>query len=175
MPQTGLVQVYTGDGKGKTTAALGLAMRAVGRGLRVRFYQFMKPPESSGEHFSASRLPNLEIIPLGRPNWVFPATGPDSEDISMAAAGLARAREDLVSGDFDLIILDEVLVAVLLRLLELPALMDLLDARPPHVELVLTGRGAPREILDRADLVSSMTPVKHPFDAGIPAREGIEN
>ncbi|MBW1711620.1 MAG: cob(I)yrinic acid a,c-diamide adenosyltransferase [Deltaproteobacteria bacterium] len=170
----GLIQVYTGEGKGKTTAALGLALRAVGRGLRVRMFQFMKAPRSSGEHFSAARLaPDLEISPVGRKGFIFNKE-PDPQDIRLAAEGLARARQASDSGQVDLLILDEVDVALSLGLLSLEPLLELLDTRPPAVEVVLTGRGAPPEVLERADLVTEMRLVKHPYKEGVKAREGIE-
>jgi len=170
----GLIQVYTGDGKGKTTAALGLAFRALGRGLKVKIIQFMKPPDSSGEHFLASELDGrLEIVAAGRKGFVF-GREPDPEDVRLAGEGLRRASEFLAGGGVDLLILDEINVALELGLVELEAVLSLLDRRPPEVEIVLTGRGAPAEILDRADLVTEMKMLKHPFEQGIAAREGIE-
>lgn len=170
----GLIQVYTGPGKGKTTAALGLAFRAVGRGLKVRIFQFMKPPDSSGEHFAALRLaPDLIITPVGRKGFIFKKT-PDQTDIDLAAKGLEAVNQSIRSGEADLVILDELDVALSLGLLDLAAVLEVIDNRPPGVELVITGRGAPQEIIDRADLVTEMNPLKHPYDQGIKAREGIE-
>lgn len=174
MRDFGLLQIYTGDGKGKTTAALGLAFRAAGRGARVRVFQFMKPPQSSGEHFSSPRLaPEMEIIPLGKKGWVFNGQ-PSEEDIGMAYDGLETFRAALHSDQVDLVVADELLVTVLLNLIRLEDVLDLIDNRPPEVELVITGRGAGPELMDRADLVTEMKAVKHPFSAGIEARKGIE-
>ncbi len=170
----GLLQVYTGDGKGKTTASLGLALRAVGRGLRVKIFQFMKPPDSSGEHFSAKRLaPELEIVPVGKRGFVF-KDGPSAEDIALAEAGLEKARQALASSEVDLVILDELDVALHLDLLKIEDVLEVIDNRPAGVELVVTGRGAPQEIIDRADLVTEMRLIKHPYQEGIKARQGIE-
>lgn len=169
----GMVQIYTGDGKGKTTAALGLALRAVGRGLRVKIYQFMKPPQSTGEHFSATRLEDsLTIVPVGLPKWI--RDKPDPEDVGRAETGLAQARQDMLSGRLDLLILDEAITAIYFNILQLNQVLDLLDHRPPRVEVVLTGRNAPQALLDRADLVTEMKMVKHPYNEGEAAREGIE-
>jgi len=173
-PRQGLIQVYTGGGKGKTTCALGLALRAVGRGWRVKVIQFMKAPDSSGEHFSAPKLaPNLEIIPAGRKGFIL-KKDPDPEDIRLAQAGLEQAVRAFEGSGVDLLILDEVNVALSLGLLKLDEVMALLDKRPNTVELVLTGRDAPPEIIERADLVTEMAQVKHPYQKGVSAREGIE-
>ncbi len=170
----GLVQVYTGEGKGKTTAALGLALRAAGRGWRVKVFQFLKPPRSSGEHFAALKLaPDLEIIAVGRQGFIFKKP-PHKKDVNLAREGLRRAEEALVSGRVDLLVLDEINVALSLGLVQVEAVLALLNGRPEEVEVVLTGRGAPEEILARADLVTEMKPLKHPFDRGVAAREGIE-
>lgn len=173
-PLKGLIQVYTGDGKGKTTAALGQALRAAGRGLRTRVFQFMKPPDSTGEHLSFTNLgPGCEITPLGRAKWIS-KSGFDDDDQRLAAEGLNLAREAMLSGSVDLLILDEINVALHFGLLELEPVLDLLKTRPENVELILTGRNAPPEIIEAADLVTEMRLLKHPFQAGITAREGIE-
>ncbi|MBW2617746.1 MAG: cob(I)yrinic acid a,c-diamide adenosyltransferase [Deltaproteobacteria bacterium] len=173
-PRQGLIQVYTGGGKGKTTCALGLALRAVGRGLRVEIIQFMKAPQSSGEHFAAPKLaPNLEIIPTGRKGFIL-KKDPDPEDVRLAQAGLETAAKALEGSGVDLLILDEVNVALSVGLLKLDEVAALLDKRPSAVELVLTGRDAPAEIIERADLVTEMVQVKHPYQKGVGAREGIE-
>jgi len=171
---SGLIQVYTGEGKGKTTAALGQALRARGRGLRVKIYQFLKPPHSSGEHFAATLLdPGLEIVPLGRKGFLT-RRGVQKEDSELAKAGLDQARRAMTEGLVDLLVLDEINVALSLGVLDLDDVLAFLDDRPPSVEVILTGRGAPREVLARADLVTEMKPVKHPYKQGIKAREGIE-
>jgi cob(I)alamin adenosyltransferase len=170
----GLVQVYTGDGKGKTTAALGLALRAAGRGLRVLIVQFMKPPESTGEQFALPELGGrVEIRALGQPKWLR-ADRPDPEDVRLAEKGLAEARQAMLSGALDLLILDEVNVAVHFHLLRVEDVLGLLRDRPENVEVVLTGRRAAPELIEAADLVTEMRLIKHPFEQGVKAREGIE-
>ena len=167
----GRVIVYTGDGKGKTTAALGTALRAVGRGLAVAVVQFVKAQES-GEHAAASRLaPDLVIRRMGA-GWV---TGRPSEaDRSAARAALAEVRRLLAEGPAGMVVADEILTAVGLGLLSRADVEALLSARPPERHLVLTGRGAWPRLIDRADLVTEMRSVKHPHDAGAGPVEGIE-
>ncbi|MGC8873157.1 MAG: cob(I)yrinic acid a,c-diamide adenosyltransferase [Chloroflexia bacterium] len=169
----GFVQVYTGDGKGKTTAALGLALRAAGHGLYTYIGQFMKG-QPYGE-LEAARLlaPYLTIEQYGRPSFVH-VRHATPEDIRCAHEGLARAREALLSGRYDIVVLDEVCVALHFGLLTLPEVLSLLNERPAKVELVLTGRRAPKELLDRADLVTEMREIKHPYASGVSARPGIE-
>ena len=181
----GLIQVYTGDGKGKTTAALGLALRAVGRGLRVCFIQFMKGDIELGERTAAKRLaPEMEVhwfcaptwgdpskVPPGTPWWQLP---PSDEDRDQAQEGIAFARRALTGGEYDLVIVDEVFPALSHELISLDQLLSLICSKPPQVELVLTGRGAPEEVIRVADLVTEMKPVKHPYEKGISARAGIE-
>ncbi|MDR1404825.1 MAG: cob(I)yrinic acid a,c-diamide adenosyltransferase [Candidatus Methanoplasma sp.] len=168
----GLVHVYTGCGKGKTTASLGLAFRAAGRGLEVLMIQFLKPPENYGEHISAERFPNFTIFPMGLDHMV--SEVPREKDIAVARETLARAKDEIYSGKYDLVILDEINVAVDWKLLDSDEVIDMLRGRPKNIEIVLTGRGASREIIDYADLVTEMLMVKHPFDCGISARKGIE-
>jgi cob(I)alamin adenosyltransferase len=172
--ERGLVEVYTGDGRGKTTAAIGLAFRAVGHGLHVHIIQFMKGDESYGEVVSCKAHPNIRIEQFGRPEFVNP-TEPSTVDVELAAKGLARAREVLERGEADLVILDELNVAVGFGLVSTEDVMGLLDLRPDHVELLITGRMAPPELIARADLVTEMREVKHPFNEGVLAREGIDN
>lgn len=169
----GLIQVYTGNGKGKTTAALGLALRAAGHGLRVYIIQFMKGWPHYGELVSVQHLPNVTLRQFGRPDFV-DRVHPDPEDIRLAGAALQHARQVLVSGNYDVVILDEVNVALDYRLIGLDDLLSLLEAKPEHVELVLTGRGAHPQIIQRADLVTEMLAIKHPYDAGTLGRRGIE-
>lgn len=172
--QQGYIQIYTGDSKGKTTAALGLALRAVGRGLSVCMIQFMKGGGPYGEHIAAARLsPQLEIIPTGRSGWVN-RQNPDPEDVQAARDALLLARARLEGGGCDILILDEICGAIDLGLLSLTDVMELIALKPPGTELVLTGRNAPSELIDRADLVTEMREVKHYYKAGVPARIGIE-
>lgn len=169
----GTVQVYTGDGKGKTTAALGLAMRAAGHGLTVYMIQFMKGRRDNGEVASASRLPGLVMEQVGRDAFVH-REAPAPVDVKLARKGLARAQEVLTSGSYDVVILDELNVALDFGLVDLRDVLRLIEARPPHVELVLTGRSAHPEVVRAADLVSEILCIKHWRDDGVEAREGIE-
>lgn len=169
----GLVHVYTGDGKGKTTAALGLALRAAGHGMRTYIAQFLKG-QDYGELHALERLsPWVVIEQFGRPGFVH-VKGVTPEDRAMAVRGLTCAREAMGSGAYDLVILDEINVALYFGLIELEEVLALLEDRPEHVELVLTGRGAPEELLERADYVTEMREVRHPYQRGILARKGIE-
>jgi len=171
--ERGCVQVYTGNGKGKTTAALGLALRAIGRGLRVCIFQFIKGGGPYGEHLIAEKLaPLLTIIQSGRPGWV--NTKDISEDRRVAQNALVRATELLKSDDYDLVVLDEINGAVGFGLIDVEQVLDLIALKPARVELVLTGRNAHERVIEAADLVTEMREVKHYYAAGVPARTGIE-
>jgi cob(I)alamin adenosyltransferase len=169
----GLVQVYTGDGKGKTTAALGLAMRAAGHGLRVYIIQFMKGWPNYGELKTVGGHPQITLRQFGRPEFVDPEK-PEPADVEMAKEALREARQVLTSGSYDLVILDEVNVALKYGLIELKEVLTLIEEKPQDIELILTGRYAPPEVIERADLVTEMREVKHPYRIGIKGREGIE-
>lgn len=169
----GLIEVYTGDGKGKTTAALGLAMRAAGQGLRVYIVQFMKGWPHYGELETVGQHPSITLQQFGRPDFV-DKQNPDPVDVRMAQEALDHAREVLTSGEYDLVILDEVNVALEWKLIELENLLSLLDDKPEKVELVLTGRYAHPEVIARADLVTEMREIKHPYKSGIASRRGID-
>ncbi len=172
--EKGLIQVYTGNGKGKTTAALGLALRAVGCGLKVLVLQFMKGSVNYGEQVSAARLaPDLKLVKIGREGFVS-KSHPDPEDVRRAQEGLSLAREAVASGAYDIVILDEINQAVDFGLIPLTDLLRLIDSKPGTVELVLTGRNARPEVLERADLVTEMGEVKHYYKKGVQARIGIE-
>ena len=172
--ERGMVEVYTGDGRGKTTAAIGLAFRAAGRGLRVHIIQFMKGDDSYGEVQSCRANPLITIEQFGRREFVNPKE-PSTVDVELAGRAMERAREVLSAGEADVVVLDELCVAIAFRLVPLRDALALLDIRRPHVELVITGRGAPKELIDRADLVTEMREVKHPFRKGVLAREGIDH
>lgn len=168
----GYVQVYTGDGKGKTTAALGLAIRAAGAGFKVYIAQFLKKGDTSEikalERFSD--LITVEQFGLGR----FVRGKPEAEDIEAARNGLENIQKILFSGKHQMVILDEANVAAVCGLISIDDLIVLIDQKPAHVELILTGRGAAPQIIERADLVSEVKALKHYFNNGVKARVGIE-
>ena len=168
----GYIQVYTGNGKGKTTASLGLGLRAVGNGLRVRMVQFMKGRRYS-EIDAIEGIDNFTISQHGRDEFVS-KDDPEKIDIELAREGFDTARRVLLSGEFDLVILDEINVAVDYGLVGLDEVLDLMRSKPEHVELVMTGRYAPDAVIDRADLVTEMCEVKHFYQKGVEARKGIE-
>jgi cob(I)alamin adenosyltransferase len=171
---TGYIQVYTGNGKGKTTAALGLAFRAAGRGFKTYFAQFLKG-QPTGEIEAAKKLASLiRIEQFGREGFVTVKDGPEDEDVSKAQAGLVRARQAMLSGEYRIVVLDEINTAVHFKIVPEKDVLDLLDRRPDGVEVVLTGRYAPASFVDRADLVTEMKEIKHYFGRGVKAREGIE-
>ncbi len=170
----GLIQVYTGNGKGKTTAALGLALRAVGHQMKVLVVQFMKGNGRYGEVESAKRLsPYLTIIRTGR-NTFISKSKPDPEDLQIAQKGFLIAKKAIQNREYDIVILDEINLAVDYGLIPLEDLLQLMDSKPETVELILTGRDVNPAILERADLVTDMVDKKHYYDKGVPAREGIE-
>ena len=169
----GLVQVYTGDGKGKTTAAVGLAVRAVGAGMRVAFVQFVKGGPRSSELGVLEGLGVRVERPAERSTGLL-GDGLDDDDRAAASRAWAIARDAIGSGEYDLVVCDELNVAIAYGLVDEDEALAALDARPAHVEVVLTGRGARGAVIERADLVTEMTLRKHPFDCGVPARKGIE-
>ena len=171
--EKGLVQVYTGDGKGKTSAAFGLALRAIGRGLKVYIIQFIKGGFDYGELYVVDKLPNITLKAFGRGKFVTQQP-PSEEDVRLAEEALQLAEKTIKSGEYDLVILDEINVALNLKLISLEKVLELIKGKPKHVELVLTGRYAPKEVIEAADLVTEMREVKHPFKKGCQAREGIE-
>ena len=168
----GLVQIYTGNGKGKTTAAFGLAMRAAGRGLGVLIVQFLKPSDGYGEQVACNRLGNITLVSMGLDHFV--SKKPSDADIEAAHKALRRSEELICSGRYDVAVLDESINAVRLGLITSQELIESLERRPDHVEIVLTGRGMTPDLEEYADLVTEMRLVKHPFDKGIGARKGIE-
>jgi cob(I)alamin adenosyltransferase len=172
--EQGLIQVYTGNGKGKTTASLGLALRGVGRELMVCMVQFMKGGGPYGEQMAAERLaPYLTIIQTGRPGWVN-KDNPHQKDKDLAAEALELARSKVMGGEYDLVILDEINGAVSMGLVPVQDLLELMRAKPKHVELVLTGRNAHEQVIEAADLVTEMREIKHYYKAGVQSRIGIE-
>jgi len=174
MAGTGEIGVITGDGKGKTTAALGLALQAVGQGSGVMMLQFLKAPDSSGEHFAVKGLSSRFVIrPIGRKGFIR-REGRNPEDQALAERGLEEARVAISGGEYDLVILDEINVAVYMGLIEPERVVDLAANKPERVGIIFTGRYASPEVLDTADYVIEMKNVKHYFEQGVAAREGIE-
>ncbi|MGB7572255.1 MAG: cob(I)yrinic acid a,c-diamide adenosyltransferase [Thermodesulfobacteriota bacterium] len=172
--EKGLIQVYTGNGKGKTTAALGLALRAVGHGLKVLIIQFMKGNIHYGEFESCKKLsPYLTIKQMGRETFVS-KTNPDPVDIKLVQDAFALAKKAIADEEYDIVILDEINVAIDYGLIPLSDFLHVLDTKPSGVELILTGRNARPEIIGRADLVTEMVDRKHYYKEGVSAREGIE-
>lgn len=170
MERRGLTIVHTGDGKGKTTAALGLAIRAFGAGLKVLILQFIKGRRRSGELAALDAL-GIEVRQLG---LGFITQENFAEQKQSARAAIDLARREILSGAWDLIILDEINYAVKFGLLDATELLELMTLRPPQMHLVFTGRDALPELIDAADLVTEMKLVKHPFQQGIAAQSGIE-
>jgi cob(I)alamin adenosyltransferase len=169
--EQGYIQMYTGNGKGKTTAALGISLRCVCAGKRVFFGQFLKDWHYS-ELKAGELLPRFEIVQFGC--GCFIDREPEEEDYRAARKGLARIDVILQSGDYDLVVLDEINVALHYGLLDAEEVIAVLKRRDPRVEVVLTGRYAPQELIDFADLVTEMREVKHYYHVGVEAREGIE-
>jgi cob(I)alamin adenosyltransferase len=171
----GYVIVLTGNGKGKTTSALGMAVRAVGQGLRVIMLQFLKGSWKYGELSTAERLaPDLTIRPLGEGFVHVNPDNPDPKDVECARRAWDVCKEALFSGDYGMVILDEVNVAISYGLLSVDEVVAALHQRPPGLHVVLTGRDAHPKILEIADLVTEMTEIKHPYASGLTARKGIE-
>lgn len=171
--EKGLVQVYTGDGKGKTTAALGLCLRAVGRGFRVCFVQFVKGRGETGEAVACKRVsPDFEMRRFGTGRFI--RGSPSDQDRVEGEKALSAARDAVSSGDYGVVVLDEISHAVNLGVVSERDVVCMIRTRPAHVEVVLTGRGMPQGLLDEADLVSEMLERKHPFRSNVRARPGIE-
>ena len=167
------MQVFTGDGKGKTTAALGAVMRALGQGLRVYVVFFMKGDYPYGERRILAQLPDVDLASFGSLDFVDPANV-RPQDREQARQALAAAREAIFSDNYDVAVLDEINVAVAFGLIPLDEVMALIRDKPPGVELILTGRKAHPELVRVADLVTECLKIKHPYDRGIGSRRGIE-
>jgi cob(I)alamin adenosyltransferase len=190
MLEKGLVQIYTGDGKGKTTAALGLALRAAGQGHKVLIYQFLKPPSlKNGERRAISSLPSIKIESLDI-QWDMKKRSPvsgrspqrgssnDQKAITAVRTAIHKTLEQLAASaakrEFDILILDEIVYCLSQGLAKLEDIKTLITNRDKHVEIIMTGRGATKELIALADLVTEMRNIKHPFDNGAAARRGIE-
>jgi cob(I)alamin adenosyltransferase len=172
----GLIIVHTGPGKGKTTAALGTALRAVGQGLKVLMVQFIKGSWHYGE-LDAARLlgeERIQILPMGRGFVKVGAEKPNPEDIRLVEEAWKFARQKMLSGEFDLVILDEINYAISYKMLDAETVVETLKAKPEMLHVILTGRNAHPAIVACADLVTEMREVKHPYQQGIPAQRGIE-
>lgn len=169
-----MLQVYTGDGKGKTTAALGLCLRAVGHNFKVAVVQFLKDDPEYGEFKAKELLPNFELHQVGRNDFVN-FKNPDQIDLDLADKGWEKAKKMLLSGEYDIIVLDEFTLVLKYNLIETTAFYQLLDKFSGKTEIVVTGRYAPVELIERADLVTEMTNIKHYFDSGVESRIGIDH
>jgi cob(I)alamin adenosyltransferase len=171
---TGLVSIFIGDGKGKTTAAIGTVIRAVGHGLRVFVVFFMKGRDYvHGEFAVLDKLPNVTMTSFGQKGWIV-KDDVKPEHKKQAALALTSAREAMLNGNYDLVVLDEVNIAIASKLVELDEVLRLIDIKPQNVELILTGRNADHKLIQKADLVTEMLMIKHPYTKGIKARKGID-
>ncbi|TEU02600.1 MAG: cob(I)yrinic acid a,c-diamide adenosyltransferase [Dehalococcoidia bacterium] len=169
----GLVEIFTGSGKGKTSTALGMVLRALGHGFRVHIIFFMKGNYPYGERNMLPQLTNVSFQSFGHEQFVDPQNV-KAEEREQAGEALQAARSAIASSKFDLVVLDEVNVAVAWKLIEVEDLLKLIDEKPQNVELILTGRYADQRLIERADLVTEMVEIKHPYQKGIKARKGIE-
>ncbi|MDF2985334.1 MAG: ATP:corrinoid adenosyltransferase [Eubacterium sp.] len=176
MDKTGLVHIYTGDGKGKTTAALGLGIRACGSGMKVLLVQFLKSMDTSELEIIKKLQPDFTVIRgFNCKKFAWNMTPPELQSAAEEAAEIFEQVKNIVNeGKYDLIILDELLGVVSLNFLEINAVLDLIRNKPQTAELILTGRNAPELLIESADYVSEIKAVKHPYDKGIAARRGIE-
>lgn len=169
----GLVQIFTGDGKGKTSAALGVAIRALGHGLRVHITSFMKGDYPYGEQQVLALLPDITLARFGNQDFVDPANV-KPEEKEQAERALEDARRAVLSGDYDLVVLDEVNIAAAWNLVDVRDVVELIKQKPDNVELILTGRYADERLIEMADLVTEMREIKHPYKRGVPGRAGID-
>lgn len=170
----GIIQIYTGDGKGKTTAAVGLALRSWGRGLKVIFFQLLKAPDSSGEQKAlASLRPPVLVAPFGGEGFIIDRR-PTPGEKAIIEKAWERIEKAILSKEYDLVVIDELSHALNLGMLDLERVIQCLDKKPTGVEVVLTGRAMPEPLLNMARLVTEMRSVKHPYQQGLTAREGID-
>jgi cob(I)alamin adenosyltransferase len=170
--KTGLIHVYTGNGKGKTTAALGLALRAAGHDMRICVIMFLKGRSKYGEKNIASQMNNIEIYAYGEDDLII--GNPTSKDFEEAEEAFNHARRAITSKKYDIVILDELTHAINLGLIQLKDVMELINEKPIELELVITGRNSPLELLSVADYITEFNETKHPYRKGIKARKGIE-
>jgi len=171
----GFIHIYTGNGKGKTTAAIGQAIRAAGAGLKTYIAQFMKEyPYSELESLKLFKE-KITIEQFCGDEFVYRRQLPDESEIKKASEGLSSAKAKMLSGEYDLIILDEAIVAIYFKLLTVNQILEFIESKPESVELILTGRYCPQELISKADLVTEMKEIKHYYTQGITARKGIES
>ncbi len=170
----GLIIVNTGNGKGKTTAALGTAFRAAGQGFEIMIIQFIKGSWKYGELEAAKKFDNLTITPMGKGFIKLGAAEPEAADCRLAEETWSACEQAILSGNYDLVVCDEVNYALSYKLLPVQRVIETLQKRPSYVHVILTGRDAPSEIIELADLVTEMKEIKHPYQAGISAQRGIE-
>ncbi len=169
----GLVQIFTGDGKGKTSAALGTVIRALGHGLRVYIIFFMKGDYDYGERKILKQLDGVTLESYGSDSFVYPDRV-KPEQIAQAVKALEAARSAMLSGKYDLVVLDEINLAATFKLIQVEDILRLVQEKPRNVELILTGRRADTRLVQAADMVTEMVKIKHPYDRGIHSRVGIE-
>jgi len=170
----GYVQVYTGNCKGKTTAALGLAFRAMGRGFKTYIGQFMKG-QKYGELEAAQMVkPYITIEQFGKDTFIHVQDPPHDEDVKMAQDGLTKTRAAMLSCQYNIVVFDEIITSHFFKLVSLDDLLNIIEDKPEQVEVVMTGRYAPKELIEAADLVTEMVEVKHYYEKGVAARDGIE-
>ena len=171
----GYIQVYTGNGKGKTTAAIGQAVRAAGAGLKTIIIQFMKEYPYS-EIVSLNELSKwITVEQYGKDDFVYKGKMPGEEDLAVALRALKRAEDIILCNEYDIIILDEIIVAIYFKLFPISDVIDLINKKPDNVELILTGRYCPEEIIEKADLVTEMKEIKHYYTKNVLSRKGIES
>jgi cob(I)alamin adenosyltransferase len=170
----GLVQVFTGRGKGKTTASLGTVLRAAGHGFKILVIFFIKGNSTDGEFKTLPNLPGVEVAKFGLRKWIRDPKNVTPEEIAEAKAALEAAHQAVTSGKYDIVVMDEINIAVYFKLITADDVLKLIKDKTPNTELILTGRNADSRIIEAADLVTEMKAVKHPYDKGIKAREGIE-
>lgn len=174
--QKGLIIVFTGNGKGKSSAALGITLRAFGHNMHVSFVQFIKSPSNTGEAMAAERLSSqIEFVSMGKGfvNYRDNAASPD-EHKKAAAHALSTAQQRILTGSWDIVVLDEINNAVQLGLVDIGDVLKLVRSKPPKLHLVLTGRDAHPDLIEAADLVTEMREIKHPFESGVKAQKGVD-
>lgn len=173
--EKGFIQIYTGNGKGKSTAAIGQAVRAAGYGLKTYIIQFMKEYPYNELNSLKKLFEWITIEQVCNDDFVFKKVSPPKEEIDKANSALEKAKEKMYSSEYDLIILDEVCVSIYFGLLKVEDVLNFMEYKPENVELILTGRYAPQQLIDKADLVTEMKEIKHYYRDGILSRKGIES